>query len=48
MQFDLDCHPHHARDVVAQIGAIVEVVRVWQEQLPAAAPVAADARRAAA
>lgn len=48
MQIDLDCHPHHARDVVAQLGAIVEVVQVWQEQLPAAAPVAADARRAAA
>jgi acetolactate synthase small subunit len=48
MQFDLDCQPHHARDVVAQIGAIVEVVRVWQEQLPAAATVTADARRAAA
>lgn len=48
MQFDLDCNAQHARDVMAQLGAIVEVVQVWQEQLPAAVPVAAETRRAAA
>jgi acetolactate synthase small subunit len=49
MQIDLDCDPRHARDVVAQLGAVVEVVQVWQEQLPAAAvELAADTRRAAA
>lgn len=48
MQFDLDCAPHHARDVVAQLNAIVEVVQVWQEQLPATDTSAARARLAAA
>lgn len=48
MQFDLDCSAQHARDVVAQIGAIVEVVQVWQEHAPAAVPASADAQLAAA
>ncbi len=46
MQIDLDCMPEHARDVVAQLRAVVEVTRVWAEELQAAAPAAA--RRAAA
>ena len=31
MQIDLDCSPQHARDVLAQLGAIVEVTQVWAE-----------------
>jgi len=49
MQIDLDCAPEHARDVLAQLRAIVEVTQVWAEpamQTSALAPV--NAQRAAA
>ncbi len=38
MQFDLDCRPEHARDLVAQLRAIVEVTQVWAEELEVQAP----------
>ncbi|MFT5176723.1 MAG: acetolactate synthase small subunit [Gammaproteobacteria bacterium] len=31
LQIDLDCSPEHARDVLAQLRAIVEVTQVWAE-----------------
>lgn len=48
MQIDLDCDPHHARDVLAQIRAVVEVQQVWTEECALAEPRTADARLAAA
>jgi acetolactate synthase small subunit len=48
MQFDLDCPPQHARDVVAQLGAIVEVVQVWSEERSLEARDPATARLVAA
>ena len=45
LQIDLDCAPGHARDVLAQLRAIVEVREAWAEPAPqssALAPVGAQ------
>jgi acetolactate synthase small subunit len=41
MQIDIDCRAEQARDVVAQLRAIVEVSQVWAEEAPATDAVAA-------
>jgi len=38
LQVDLDCRPDHARDLLAQLRAIVEVQHVWADEAPADAP----------
>ena len=48
MQFDLDCAPHHARDLLAQIRAVVEVQQVWVEERSLEEPRTDGARLAAA
>ena len=48
IQIDLECATHHARDVIAQLRAIVEVQQVWAEDMAPAEPRPADASLAAA
>jgi acetolactate synthase small subunit len=48
MQIELDCRAEQARDLLAQIRAIVEVTQVWFEEAPASADTPAVGRLAAA
>ncbi|MFT5448052.1 MAG: acetolactate synthase small subunit [Gammaproteobacteria bacterium] len=49
VQIDLDCEAEHARDVAAQLRAIVEVTNIWSEPvLDTAALTPVDSPRAAA
>lgn len=48
IQIDLECDPEHARAVLAQLRAIVEVTQVWAEPALDSCALALDAQRAAA
>ena len=48
MQVELDCSEEHARDVLAQLRAIVEVTQVWADEAPLAEAAAPPERLVAA
>jgi acetolactate synthase small subunit len=48
MQFELPCTPEQARELVAQLSNIVEVIHVWSEETPVTEGAASQARLAAA
>ena len=48
MQFELACRPEQARELVAQLGNIVEVMHVWSEETPMAESATSPANLAAA
>ena len=48
LQIDLDCRAEQARDLLAQLRAVVEVTQAWAEEAPSAAIAPAADRLVAA